>query len=190
MLACCILLALSAKPFWETKPPAEWTDEQVQELLSDSPWAQPAQSPLEAGGIPVYLATARPVQEAERERLRRSSRPKSEEDPGTEEYREFVRENQGRHIILAVRLPVWIGEAEAKKMEEECVLKVGRKKYKMVGHFPPTSDDPHLRLVFPKAVSASDKAFSFELYLPSVPGPYRAVEFRVRDLMYKGVPEM
>jgi hypothetical protein len=47
-----------------------------------------------------------------------------------------------------------------------------------------------LRLVFPRAVSAGDKAFSFELYLPSVPGPYRAVEFRLKDLMYKGVLEL
>lgn len=190
MLAAFLLLALSAKPFWETKPPAEWTDQQVRELISDSPWAQPAQSPLEAGGIPVYLATARPIQEAERELLRRSSRQRPEEDPSAEEYRQFLRENQGTHIILAVRLPVWIREAEAKKMEEECLLKVGRKKYKMVGHFPPTPGDPYLRLVFPRAVGTSDKAFTFELYLPLAPSPYRTVEFRVKDLMYKGVPEM
>ena len=190
MLALFILLPLSAPPFWEAKLPAEWTDEQVQELLSDSPWAQPAQNPLEEGGVPAYLATARPIQEAERELLRRATKQTAEEDESAEEYRAFLRENQGKCIILAVRLPGWNAQAEAKKMEEESVLKVGRKKYKMAGHFPPTPADPYLRLVFPRAIQTSDKAFSFELYLPWVPGPYRTVEFRMKDLTYKGVIEM
>jgi hypothetical protein len=190
MLAFFILLGLSAKPFWEAKPPAEWTDEQVQEVLSNSPWAQSAETALEGGGVTVYLATARPIQEAERELLRRATRQTAEDDESAEEYRAFLRENQGKCIVLAVRLPGWNAPAEAKKMEEESVLKVGRKKYKMAGHFPPTPADPYLRLVFPRAVSTSDKAFSFELYLPSVPGPYRPVEFRVKDLTYKSVLEM
>lgn len=190
MLALFILLALGAPPFWETKPPAQWTDQQVQELLSDSPWAQSAETPLEGGGVTVYLATAQPIQEAERELLRRNTKQKPEEDESAEEYREFLRENQGKCIVLAVHLPGWNAKADAQKMEEESVLKVGRKKYKMTGHFPPTPGDPYLRLVYPRAVSTSDKAFSFELYLPSAPSPYRTVEFRLKDLMYKGVPEL
>ncbi len=96
-------------------------------------------------------------------------------------------------LVLAVFLPrpdVLLDPLEAKRMEEECLLKVGRKKHKMIGHFPPAPSDPYLRLVYPRAVSATDKAFSFELYLPGVPAPYRTVEFRVKDLTYKGALEM
>jgi hypothetical protein len=71
-------------------------------------------------------------------------------------------------------------------MEEESVMLVGQKKYKMVGHFPPTQADPVLRLVFPREVEASDKTVIFRLYLPGVELPDREVEFRTKDLMYHG----
>ena len=74
-------------------------------------------------------------------------------------------------------------------MEEESVMKVGRKRYQMVGHFPPTPSDPYLRLVYPRAVGPGDKTVTFELYLPGN-GPYHDAEFRVRDMLHKGKLEM
>ena len=61
---------------------------------------------------------------------------------------------------------------EAHRMEEESIMRIGRQKYKMEGHFPPVPSDPFLRLVFPRAATEHDKAIAFELYLPRgrVPG--------------------
>ena len=41
---------------------------------------------------------------------------------------------------------------ETRQMEQECVMRVGRKKLKMTGHFPPSPGDPYLRLAFPREV--------------------------------------
>ena len=78
---------------------------------------------------------------------------------------------------------------EAHRMEEESIMRIGRQKYKMEGHFPPVPSDPFLRLVFPRAATEHDKAIAFELYLPGY-GPYHEAEFRVRDMTYKGKLEM
>jgi hypothetical protein len=191
-MTAALLLALTVfgrGPFWETKPPAQWTDAEVQELLTNSPWAQPAVDSRGAG-VAVYLASARPMREAELELARRQP---PADDPGAEEYRDFLRENQGKQIVLAVTLPdrkALEDPVEVRRMEEECVLKVGRKKYQMTGHFPPGMTDPYLRLVFPRAAIAGDKSLVFELYVPGVPSPYRQVEFRMQELVYRGVVEM
>jgi len=70
------------------------------------------------------------------------------------------------------------------------VLKVGRKKYKITGQFPPTPMDPYLRLVYPREVGPNDKSLVFELYLPGVGRTYQIVEFRMKELLYRGKPEM
>src|ERR1017187_11017459 len=71
----CAWLALLASPFWETKAPSEWTDAQIELLLHDSPWAEMAEP---APAVQVYLATARPLREAEAELARRRGKPLSE----------------------------------------------------------------------------------------------------------------
>jgi len=68
-------------------------------------------------------------------------------------------------------------------------MKVGRKKYQMVGHFSATPLDKFLRLVYPRLVTPVDKTVVFELYLP-VTVPYHEAEFRVSDMLYKGKLEM
>ncbi|MGE5644423.1 MAG: hypothetical protein ACM336_01400 [Acidobacteriota bacterium] len=187
-----LLLALLASlPFWESKPAADWSDAELEEFLTESPWAQQAVSAKETSGAQVYLASARPVREAEAERARRNK--PAAEDPNADEYAEFLRANEGRVIVLAAALPnagALANPAELKRMEEECVLRVGRKTYKMTGHFPPSPSDPWLRLVFPRAVTPADKTFRFDLYLPSVPEPYRVAMFRVKELSYRGRLEM
>ena len=201
MHAILATLALLAAPFWESKLPEQWSDEELSRLLHDSPWAQVAvfRSLVGgAGGVQVYLASARPIEEAEEQvRLRNRKRNKP---AGTlageeldQEYKGFLSSSPGKYIVLAVSFPnagALADAAEAKKMEEECVLKVGRRKYKIAGHFPPTSFDPYLRLIYRRVVEPSDKEFSFQLYLPSVAAPYREAIFRTKELVYKGKLEM
>jgi len=126
------------------------------------------------------------MREAEAEQARRRGKPLNDE------YLEYLRQEIGKNIVLAIAYPqsaeLQDGE-EARHMEEESVMKIGRKKYKMVGHFPPVPSDPFLRLVFPRVVTESDKTVTFELYLPGQ-GPYHEAEFRVPEMRWKGKLEM
>jgi hypothetical protein len=190
-----LLLGAASLPFWEARPPADWTDAELNELLTRSPWVQEAVSG-KSSGVRVFLATARPMREAEAE-LARRAREKGEQPPAEEaednEYADFLRENEGKVIVLAVALPnpkALDDFTEAKLVEEQCVLRVGPNKYKLQGHFPPSATDPWLRLVFPRAVAERNKTLSFDLYVPSAPEPLRFVQFRVRDLKYNGKLEL
>jgi hypothetical protein len=199
MSLAAILLFLAAS-FWETKAPADWTDDELIRLFTDSPWAQMAEpngaKETHSAAVQVYLATAGPMQEAEKERERRYSRKRPGpvvEDPMATEYRLWLEDNKAAQIVVAVRIPRtkdFDDGAQTKRMEEECVMVVGRKKYKMTGNFPPTQHDVYLRLAFPRLVQESEKSVTFELYLPGVSPPYRTVEFKVKDMMVKGKLEM
>src|SRR5262249_10888266 len=80
---------------------------------------------------------------------------------------------------------------EEKRMEEETVMLIGKtRKFKMVGHFPPTPSDPILRLIFPREVRPKDKTVVIRLSLPGIDFPDREAEFSVKDLMYRGKLEM
>jgi hypothetical protein len=190
------LLLLANAPFWETKPPGQWTDDELAATFQSSPWVKMIEPPMKAGSAPAilsYLATARPMRDAERENRRRKELRQPSETPPDAEYEAFLGENEGKYIVLAVLIPARAPLAdprEVKRMEEESFLRVDRKKYKMTGHFPPEPSDPYLRLVFPRAIEPGTKTFVFDLYLPSVPIPYRQIEFWVKDLFYKGKPEM
>jgi hypothetical protein len=185
--AVVALLFFLAQPFWDVKPPEQWTDQEIETVRRASPWAQtagPSQQVL------VYLATAAPIEDAEGELRLRSKHPLAEPDP---DYADFLRLNREKVLVLAIPWsePVRFGtEAEQKQMEQESVMVIGGKKYPLVGHFPPTPFDPVLRLVFPREVKPSDKFVLFRFYLPGVPFPERETEFRVKDLMYRGKLEM
>jgi len=182
-----LLLALMAAPFWDTKPPSEWSPQELNDLMTDSPWARDS-------GTQIYLASARPMREAERRLGIAQPQPSPNgEIQDDSDYLEFLRENPGKYIIVAIRLPNPTALADAEEtrlMEDKCVLKVGRKKYKLTGHFPPTPSDPYLRLIYPRVVDPSAKRFSLELYLPSVSGPFRIVDFDLKEMVYKGILEM
>jgi hypothetical protein len=110
-----------------------------------------------------------------------------------EEYAEWLRENREQQIVLAIsagKSAQMSDEKEIRKMEEQSVMLVGRKKYKMTGHFPPSSGDPYLRIAFPREVTASDKTVTFELYVPGVGIPFRSFEFNVKDMIVKGKLEI
>jgi len=190
------ILLLAGAPFWETKPPDQWTEDELFTVLGDSPWVTTAGlsgALASVPGVRVYLASAKPMQDAEEETRSRQAKRRATEYVEDDDYRDFLRENPGKYIVLAVVLtdPQALADArESARMEEECQLRIGRRKHKLVGHFPPTPSDPYLRLIFPRAIEPDTKTLRFELYLPSVPAPYRNAEFHLPDLLYKGTPEM
>jgi len=170
-------------PFWETKPPERWTDREIDAVRHDSPWAQ---SVGPEPRVLVYLATAAPIEDAEEEARLRTKNPLGEPDP---DYLDYLRENQDKHLVLAIP-EVTLGglnkPGEERSMEERTQMVIGRKTYKIIGHFPPTEADPVLRLVFPREAQPTDRSVIFHLYLPSLPFPNRDTEFRIKDLLYHG----
>jgi hypothetical protein len=186
MYALLPLLFFLAQPFWEYKPPERWTDREIDTIRVSSPWVEKCgPSPV----LLIYLATATPIEEAELE-LRLRSRRSAELDM---DYLNYVRVNREKTLTLAIPYDAVHGMGKAGedlRMEQECVMVVGRKAYKMLGHFPPTSSERVLRLIFPRTVTASDKDVVFRLYLPGMPFPEREVRFRVKDLLYHGKLEM
>ncbi len=195
VLLCLVLGNAAHAPFWETKAPVDWTDDELDEMLTKSPWVQAAVAAKDSEDVHVMLATARPIRDAEVERDRRAAlKAPPPEDPDEDEYRDFLRDNEGKFIVLALTLPnpdALKDPREVQRMEDRCVLKINQKKYKITGYFPPSASDRYLRLVFPRALNPSDKKLQFELYIPSViTNPFREAEFTIRDLMYKGKPEM
>ena len=39
-LACCQILLIAAEPVWKDKAIADWTEEDAQQILANSPWAK------------------------------------------------------------------------------------------------------------------------------------------------------
>ena len=200
---------LFAEPFWQTKPVMAWTDIELSQLLADSPWAQMAAEPGnarvgknagEGRPVQVYLATAGPVVKAlaERDRrieLRRPGTAKAlADDPLSEERAVWFADHREAFIIVAARVgnnDAFLSGPETSRMEKDSVMELGHSKVKASATFPPTRTDPHVYFAFPREpLTASDKDLSFELYLPGVPGPYRTVTFKVKDMMLHGKLEM
>jgi hypothetical protein len=194
MTLASLFLLLAAPPFWEARPPAEWTVAELKSMLTESPWVQAV------GPVPhvyVILATAKPVRDAETELKRRGLRhPASGARPDQTpdiDYVDYVKAHANEHFVLAIPYTDLAGlglAEEERRLEEETVMLVGRKRIKMIGHFPPTPSDPVLRLIFPRAVTAADKSVAFDLFLPGVSQPARMVEFRIKDLIAGGRLEM
>jgi hypothetical protein len=177
------VLFFLGQPFWEAKPPERWSDREIDAILHDSPWAQ---SVGPEPKVLVYLATAGPVEDAEEEARLRTKNPLADLDP---DYLDYLRENGSKQFVVAIPEVTLSGLArpgEEKAMEEQTEMVIGRKSFKITGHFPPTEADPVLRLVFPREAQAGDKSVLFRLYLPGLPFPLRETEFRIKDLMYHG----
>jgi hypothetical protein len=199
MAPLAMLLFLAAS-FWESKHPADWTDNELLILLTDSPWAQmvePSVKDTHGGPVQVYIASAAPMQAAEKERerrfIRKANGPVPPESPMDTEYRLWLEDNLAKQIVVAVRIPHaqdFNDGAQTKRMEDDTVMHVGHKKFKMTGSFPPTERDPYLRIAFPREVQATDKSVTFELYIPGATPPYRTVEFKVKDMMVNGKLEL
>lgn len=184
-----LLIALFAAAFWDDKPAEQWTDLECRQLLLESPWARQALS-SSASPVRVFLATAAPIRLAEAEIAKRKGR--QPEDPLHEEYEAYMREGEGRYVVLAVAFPdrAVLGEGpEMRRMEQQCSLRAGGKNYKLTAYFPPSSSDPYLRLAFARPTGAAFKALQFDLYLPAFKDSFRTVEFPLSGLRYRGQPE-
>jgi hypothetical protein len=188
--ALATLAFFLAQPFWEAKPPEKWTDAEIASVRTNSPWAQPSGTSPQ---VVVFLATAAPIEHAEAElrlRMKKNPHPMPEPDPDVVEY---LRDHRDESFVLAVAYPTLSGlghAEESKRMEEETAMVIGRREYKMLGHFPPLPSDPVLRMIFPRVVKPTDKSAIFRLYLPGLNFPEREIEFRVKDLVYQGKVEM
>ena len=199
MLLSLLMLFLFADPYWVSKAPPEWTDAQLRALLTNSPWAQAVPGPgANSPPVEVFLATAAPIQLAEKEndrrvQARRRPGPLPPESPAISEYRLWMEDNRATQIVVAVAIQNnkgFLDEREVRRMEDECVMRVGKKKIKMTGSFPPSGADPYLRLAFPRQVELSDKTLYFDLYLPGVPAPFRSAEFTLKDMVVAGKLEL
>jgi HSP20 family molecular chaperone IbpA len=189
-----------AASFWESKAPADWTDDELVRMFTDSPWGQMVQpsSGKDSHGAPVqiYIASAGLMQEAEKERRRRYVRKGNapvEESPMEAEYRLWMEDNRATQIVLAIHInrgKDFDDASQTKRMESDSIMRVGRKRFKMTGNFPPTTHDTYLRMAFPREVRETDNRVTFELYLPGVSPPYRTVEFAVKDMIVKGKLEL
>ncbi len=190
-IAASGLLFALATPFWEAKPSTEWSVDETRTLLTNSPWAQAVDAGRNnpAPPVQVYIATAEPVQLAE-DRLRAAAKVKSE-DPSWAEYREYLIENTGKYIVFAVGVTdaaAFADNSETKRLEDKSELRVGKRKYKIAGQFPPSSSDPYVRLVFPRDIQPGDRTLFVELYVPGAGSPYRRAEFPLKELVYHGQP--
>ena len=185
MRALIALLFFFGQPFWELKPPEKWTEIELGLLLSNSPWAQTLGPEPQ---ITAYLATAEPIEEAETELRARRKNFLPEPDP---DYSIYLSDHREECVVLAIPYsPAWLAKLgnakEEKKLEQDTAMIIGRRTYKMTGHFPPTPSDPVLRLVFPRRLQESDKRVLFRLYLPGLDFPDREVEFTIKDMNYRG----
>ena len=187
LLTATLLPGSDANAFWNTKPPADWTIEEVHELLQRSPWAVISPTPR-GTAMRMHVASAEPMREAEK-RERQGGRYRLEPGPNFEEYQTLL--NEGNSIVLAVFAPdmLSISDAvEARSLEHDSTLHVGRRTYRLVTHFPPTPGDPYLRYIFPREVKPGDKSLSFDVYVPGYTFPQRHVEFDLREMTYRGKP--
>lgn len=190
MYALLLLFFYLAQPFWESRPPEQWSATEIDQIRTNSPWAQTVGR---VAPVTVWLATALPVEHAEMElrlRTKKNPQPMPEPDP---DYLDYLREHRAEAIVLAVsypRLKTFGKPGEDKRMEEETVMRIGRKDYQILGYFPPTPSDPVLRLIFPRAVKSGDREVVFQLYLPGINFPDREAVFAVKDLFYQGKLEM
>jgi hypothetical protein len=192
IVAACALTAAEA-PFWETTPPEKWTVAQLTTLLTDSPWAQIAGLDTRTSntpGLQVYIASAEPIREAEE---RRRANGTKQDDPSWDEYRDYLRDNLGKYIIVAVFAPnaqAFADGGEVRQMEKDTVLHIGKRKYALVGNFPPSATDPYVRFVFPKDIRPGDKRLTIDMYVPGVPSPWRMVQFDLKEMVFHGRQEL
>lgn len=176
--------AASAPPFWETKDPARWTEVEIETLMSQSPWG----APTTLGGAIAFVASAKPMRDAEEEVWKRREL-RGEVKAEEEDYHAYINQNPGKHIVLAVRMPLTLALSNAKEMktmEKECFIRVGKQKVRAIGHFPPTPSDPYLRILFPRVPVAGMKVLSFGLYLPGVNKPFQDFEVYPKDMVFRG----
>ena len=141
-----------AVPYWETVPAGSWTEQQLIDLLTESPWAQSAPDTRRGNTLPgppvvIYLSSAAPMRQAEEEIIRRRFKQKPDVyaaiHEAREEYLAYINENAGKVIVVAIPLDAnaLADASETKRMEAESILRIGRSRRKMAGCLPLTLAD-------------------------------------------------
>ncbi len=128
------------------------------------------------------------MREAEEQIFLRRDR-KGEVRVDEDDYRAYITQNPGKHVVVAARVELNAQFADAKEtktMEKECFIRVGKRKVRSVGYFPPTPSDPYLRILFPRVSLDGLKVLNVGLYLPGVHRPFQDVEFLVKNLTDRG----
>lgn len=184
-LVVFVMLAL-ADSFWESKPADTWTVAEVQSIFEASPWSRT----LRVRGDPmqVHLAAATPMRDAEK-RQKAFQKRIGAADASFAEYLAML--DEGSYIVLAVRIKdreMFSDGPLVSRMQKDTQMRIGKKTYPLLTHFPPSSSDFYLRLVFakPQALQANDKSMYFYFVVPGATDPYRQVEFLFKDLSYRG----
>jgi len=185
---------MAADPYWATKDCAQWSEEELELFLNDSPWARPAEAVAMRGArgtsSRTYLATADPMRVAEQEwRKRRIPKGLRENDGAWQEYEEFLAKDAGKFIVLAVAIPkqAAMDAKEMAEMENQSTLRIGKKKLKMSGYFPASESDPFTRLIFARAGAEGAKELVFELYVPGDGGGnFREAIYVSKEMLWKG----
>ena len=175
LVLLCLLLA---GQFWDEKTPAQWSVAEVRTLLTNSPWGQSGKD------LEVHLASALPMKEAEK-RERAFASKAGATSVTFDEYAAMMED--GKYIALAVKIddPMAVSDNDhMKRVERDCEMRVGGRKFKLVTYFPPSARDPYLRLIFPRVPLSG--ALVFHYYVPGAVGPYRNAEFQTKDLIYRG----
>ena len=119
---------LLAVPYWENVPAGSWTEQQLIDLLTESPWAQSAPDTRPGNTLPgpplvIYLSSALPMRQAEEEIIRRRFKQKPDIyaaiHEAREEYLAYLNENAGKVIVIAIPLDAnaLADASETKRME-------------------------------------------------------------------------
>ncbi len=163
-------------------------------FLSDSPWARPAEAVgmrgAKGNASRTFLATAEPMRLAESEwRRRRIPKDLRENDGAWQEYQEFLGKDAARFVVLAVAIPkqAAMDAKEMAEMENQSVMRLGKRKVKMSGYFPASESDPFTRLIFSRVGVDGAKEIVFELYVPGdVGGNFREAVYVAKEMQWKG----
>jgi hypothetical protein len=185
MYLVAFLSLLGFAGFWDTKPPEEWTVEEVQAMFEGCPWSRT----LRVRGDPLqaHLASAEPMREAEK-RQRAFQKRTGAPDASFAEYLAMM--DEGEYIVLAVKIKdreKFSDGVMVNRMQKDTVMRVGKTSYPLFTHFPPSSSDPYLRLVFKRpALGPGDKSIFFAFLVPGATDPYRNVEFYCKEMEFRG----
>ena len=175
MKVASLMFLAATTGFWETKSPDSWTVREIQSILESSPWSRTLRVP--GGTLEVHLSSALPMREAEN-RQRAFQKRAGAPDASFAEYLAMVEE--GGYIVLGVNTndrEAFADGAMVSRMQKDTEMRAGKKAYPLLTHFPPSSTDPYLRLVFTRPrLAPSDKSLAFTFLVPGAIDPYRRVE--------------
>jgi len=217
-----LMLSLAAVPglcspaneFWNTKKPEEWTEEEIQEMLTRSPWAKEGAVSVFGGAGGSLLnrngAMNRSGNMSSTGRQRTSTTQTTQGDSPDLRYRAIVRWQSALPIrealkvksipgisdsyILAIVGDLAMADPEADEAQRESRLDMMKQYTKLDRHggpLPLTNIEPVKNLgtlfYFPRAEPIKDGQVTFSTKM----GPVEVkCKFTVKDMMYRGKIEL